>query len=313
MWLKNKNIFKWLGYLLGIGAIYFVIKTIRETGLNWEQLTTFINDMDVLLLLVVLILYVVVMLIGVFIWSLIINTLSQKHCFYHFDQLILVHSRSNIGKYIPGNFMQFVGRNLLGKKLGYTHSNLALSTLIEVSISVFIGSAMMVFIMLSGASNIDVFRMDFGSGSNQLIWSLIAVFALFFIIFFKDKVMILAEKSKLVLKNRQVMFLITVAFCLAYVIMGLCNTVIYAVLDNEVKFIDFMNLLLVYILSWTIGFILPGPPGGLGVREFIFINLLSPVYPLATITLVALILRSINVFGDLLYSLLAEAYIRITK
>lgn len=313
MWLKNKNLHKWLGYLIGFGAIYFVIRTIKETGLSWAHVAIYINAEDALILLIVLLLYVFVMLIGVVIWSLIINTLSQKKYLYHFDKLVLVHSRSNIGKYIPGNFMQFVGRNLLGRKLGYTHPNLALSMLLEVSMSVFVGSVMIVVILLSGVSNIDILGFDFGAGSNQLIWIFILLLALYFMIFFKDKVMVLAEKSKLVLKNRQVMLMITVAFILAYVVMGLCNVVIYAVLDNEVKSIDFMNLLMVYILSWTIGFILPGPPGGLGVREFIFISLLSPLYPIAIITLVALILRTVNIFGDILYSLLAETYIKIKK
>lgn len=313
MWLKNKKIYKWLGYLIGFAAIFYVIKTVRKTGLNWEQITAYINGADALLLLIVMLLYVAVMLIGVFIWSLIINTLSQKNNFHHFDQLMLVHARSNIGKYIPGNFMQFVGRNLLGSKLGYSHPNLALSTLIEVCLSVLVGSVMLVSIFLSGATSVDVFSLELDSGANQLIWVLIVVLTLILMFYFKDKLMILVDQSKRVLKNRQLMLVITTAFFLAYVIMGLCNVVIYAVLDNEVKIIDFMNLLTVYILSWIIGFVLPGPPGGLGVREFIFITLLSSVYPLVIITLVALILRSVNVFGDLLYSILAETYIRIKK
>jgi hypothetical protein len=56
----------------------------------------------------------------------------------------------------------------------------------------------------------------------------------------------------------------------------------------------------VFAFAWVAGFITPGAPGGLGVREAILVAGLSPVYGPGTAIALALIVRVCNVAADAL-------------
>lgn len=55
-----------------------------------------------------------------------------------------------------------------------------------------------------------------------------------------------------------------------------------------------------YALSWMVGFLIPGAPGGLGVRESALILLLGNAYPADTILAISLLSRLATVAADLL-------------
>ncbi len=46
---------------------------------------------------------------------------------------------------------------------------------------------------------------------------------------------------------------------------------------------------------------MPGSPGGLGVREAMFIFLLSQQYSLSEVALLPIIFRVLNILGDVLF------------
>ena len=56
----------------------------------------------------------------------------------------------------------------------------------------------------------------------------------------------------------------------------------------------------VFSLSWIAGFIIPGAPGGLGVREFMILLMLGPGYGETPALSAALLLRIITAGGDVL-------------
>ena len=63
-------------------------------------------------------------------WKQILEFLGGRKFFY--AEIRNVYVRSNIAKYLPGNVMHFAGRNVLGKKFGFSQFDMALSTVIEV-------------------------------------------------------------------------------------------------------------------------------------------------------------------------------------
>lgn len=62
----------------------------------------------------------------------------------------------------------------------------------------------------------------------------------------------------------------------------------------------FLLLTGAYALSWTVGFLLPGAPGGLGVREAALVALLGHAYPAGVILELTLWSRIATVAADLL-------------
>jgi len=62
------------------------------------------------------------------------------------------------------------------------------------------------------------------------------------------------------------------------------------------------NFSMVYgiaVLSWLLGYIMPGAPGGLGVRESILVLALSPIYGQDNILIAGLLTRAIFIIGDI--------------
>lgn len=54
----------------------------------------------------------------------------------------------------------------------------------------------------------------------------------------------------------------------------------------------------VFAIAWVAGFLTPGAPGGLGVREAIMVALLGPVYDPGTALALAVTLRIVSTAGD---------------
>ena len=74
----------------------------------------------------------------------------------------------------------------------------------------------------------------------------------------------------------------------------------------------FLLLTAAYTLSWLVGFLLPGAPGGLGVRESVFTLLLSGIFPPAVTLVVIGFARIATVCADFLVFLIGSYLMRQT-
>ena len=64
--------------------------------------------------------------------------------------------------------------------------------------------------------------------------------------------------------------------------------------------ITFLYVIALFTITWLGMFVIPGAPGGIGVREFIVISLLSPIFGPDDPTIGIIIFRVITVLGDAL-------------
>ena len=64
--------------------------------------------------------------------------------------------------------------------------------------------------------------------------------------------------------------------------------------------ITFLYVVALFTITWLGMFVIPGAPGGIGVREFIVITLLSPIFGPDDPTIGIIIFRVITVLGDAL-------------
>lgn len=69
---------------------------------------------------------------------------------------------------------------------------------------------------------------------------------------------------------------------------------------NNLQGYNFFTLGGYYLVAWLVGLITPGAPGGIGVREFILIMLLSSSIPENNILLAVVTMRVITVMGDVI-------------
>lgn len=84
-----------------------------------------------------------------------------------------------------------------------------------------------------------------------------------------------------------------------YVCVGIAASVIAAgAIRMETQ--DFVFIIGAYSLAWIVGFLIPGAPGGLGVRESALVLLLAGTYPKDTVLMIALLARLASVGADLI-------------
>ena len=65
------------------------------------------------------------------------------------------------------------------------------------------------------------------------------------------------------------------------------------------------------LVSWVAGFVVPGAPGGIGVREGAMAGLGALLLDLETLVIVAVLLRLVTLLGEALLFLLAFAAERL--
>jgi uncharacterized membrane protein YbhN (UPF0104 family) len=63
---------------------------------------------------------------------------------------------------------------------------------------------------------------------------------------------------------------------------------------------DYWLLTAVFALAWVVGFVTPGAPGGLGVREGLMLLMLAPVFTAASASVLVVALRIATTLGDVL-------------
>lgn len=86
-----------------------------------------------------------------------------------------------------------------------------------------------------------------------------------------------------------------------YLAASLVNGVAVFLVASAVSTVHLQDLMLLtgaYTLSWVVGFLIPGAPGGLGVRESALVLLLGNAYPADTALAISLLSRLATVAAD---------------
>ena len=86
--------------------------------------------------------------------------------------------------------------------------------------------------------------------------------------------------------------------CLSFIALGLILSILqYILLDNSK--ISFFLLISAISIAFIAGFVMPGAPAGIGIREYVFIELLAPYISRSDALILILGLRIINILGDI--------------
>ena len=243
---------------------------------------------------------------------------------------ISVYARANIGKYLPGNVMHFVGRNYFGARLGLGHAEMAISTAFEI-IALALTAIILAFAGALASGSLSLFLDSLVARRIQLILVSAAIALLVIVILaafrismkLRSLVTRITERLSNAVKDvRQKRYRGGVLGFLASLFsLYTLNFIIYAFivvlaafnfLGTPITFARAISLSTAYIASWLVGFIIPGAPGGLGVREAVFLILTGPSLGHGEALALAAISRAICFAGDGLAFLAAQA-IRIPK
>ncbi|MEL6118267.1 MAG: lysylphosphatidylglycerol synthase domain-containing protein [Pseudomonadota bacterium] len=178
------------------------------------------------------------------------------------------YTKTQIAKYLPGNVFQFVGRHIVMAQRGAAQKGLALASLVEIA-------------TLAGAAALLVFGGLVLGLLPQIAALLEAVdigwLAIAGVIMAGLAAAGLAIKLKALppLPSFGVM-LTGLALAMVFFI-GL--SLVFLLILRTVSGEGDMAVIAIVVLSWLIGYITPGAPAGIGIREFVMLFLLREHVP----------------------------------
>lgn len=301
--MKAKLI-KVVGFILMFISFYYIYFSLIKAEINWHELMNLLNEKNIILISISLLLYLFVLSISSAYWSYLLQSFSEiKHS--KRSELMAVYAKSNIGKYLPGNFMQFVGRNLLANNLGYKHSNIILSTIYDMIYVVISGVLLLLFLSAFRLSNISLSNILSIPKDIYLITAVIIIILTpIILLLFKTQIIKFFQKNQIITRVKNSLWSGISLYLIVFLILGLANLLLLSLFSSEFTMNNYYNILFVFIISWLIGFIVPGAPGGIGIREAIFIYLLSQNYQIVVVTMIPILFRIISIIGDLIFFVL---------
>lgn len=194
-----------------------------------------------------------------------------------YGNFLKLQSYSQIAKYLPGNVFHFVGRIALADNVGIQHKEMAGKTLIELGATVGTG---LVMVGLCYA------------GSVYLTGAVLALALCGF----------LPQLSKYSLFGTAIPGL-TIAFLGYFFIFSATTTALLVLIADEIS-IDWFELGLANTVAWLLGFVVPGAPGGIGIREMTLYQILDGTLGSARLVFYALVMRFSSILADVIFFLL---------
>lgn len=292
-----RTIAKWLMYVAVLACIVYFIRAFLHHA---QQLPPIQWNTATLALAVVSALSVVVThFFGTHVWRLLMSDQGHKVPTRLAVQVFFI---SQLGKYLPGNVGQFIGRGVLAKSTGIPVGVAVGTAIFEGIWNLVISSALA---LLATVVLIDLHFAQNSSSEwvSKLAWILpLALVAPWLGI--KTLNALLPRLSMRIgggqlirLPQLKTSLLVSLLILINFLQQG------YVVkLQGEFFFghpgIDWFSVTLLFSSAWVVGYVIPGAPGGLGVREAMMILLLTPLVGAAVASGLAVSMRLTTLLGD---------------
>ncbi|MBQ4854714.1 flippase-like domain-containing protein [Rhodanobacter sp. B2A1Ga4] len=284
------------GLLISLACAYFFLHSVAA---HWHVFTQMSWGAWVWPALVLaLIMYVSTYALVTFAWGLSLKALDHP---LHYRDTLQILLLSQFAKYLPGNVGHHVGRVLLAKRKGLPTDtvlgSMFLDTLIVLAAAL-ASSLPSLHLLIQVAS-------DKGSTHVRMAAILIAILtailsvALAFSVTRRMLVQHVRHLSQLV--RTQKLPLLCSAWathCLSFMTGGTILYLLCLAFSNSPHPQYWLDVTGIYASAWLLGFLIPGAPAGLGVREIVLLLGLSPLFGIEGATAAAAALRLITTLGD---------------
>lgn len=293
---------KWLGTALAvIGSAVFIAHVV--SSLNFADFRDHLSPRSVLGLLGTVLLYSLVVPLGALAWQRILAGLGHRAAY---AALLSIMLTTQAGKYLPGNVGQHIGRFALSLSLGIPATLLVVSLGYELALLLF---ADLLTALVSGAlSGPGLALLLDERGSAMAIAGVLAVAGFGAIALSVRLLPVLvrrfASRSAAAMDRLPPLALRTIAEVVGiFAFSMLCVGAGFSVLAHGLLAgapVDFALLTAAFAIAWAVGFVTPGAPAGIGVREALLLIMLSPSLGTGDASLLIVALRIATTLGDML-------------
>ena len=187
---------------------------------------------------------------------------------------------SQFGKYLPGNVAQHAGRLALSVQAGMNGTSVAITQVVEILLSI---GLMFLATAISSSTLLDerlaISLRDVSRGTLWLLGGGLLVFcvALAYLLQRYPATKRLLPPLRQMAGSREGLSRVLMATLLITANLALSILALYAIVASmsEGPVISITALVSVYAVSWLIGFLTPGAPAGMGVREASMLTLMT--------------------------------------
>lgn len=214
--------------------------------------------------------------------------------------VIPIYCKTNLYKYLPGNVIHLVGKNQIAVESEATHPQVAFCTLMELGLAA--GGALLAGLILSWDYVTDwLMKRKLGLAAVWIVLgATVAICLVIWGLWKKNQ----GIQNKLIgflnIKTIRVFFLVLLYNVICQMIIGFLFLWLFAALSPLSSNINPLNVAGVYAFAWLVGFVTPGAPGGLGVREAMLTLFLKGAGGPEIIVLATILNRAVTVIGDVI-------------
>ncbi len=310
--MNKKAILKLAGNILAAICLIYIVWTTLHMDVDWQSIVQ--PPSKILVLAALCGCSAVQYTIGAYAYKILLCFTCNREI--SFQDVFCIYSKSNLAKYLPGNIMHYAGRNLLGGMLGLEHIDIALATAGELVISLV--AAFIISIVMSAPHLPQLILIIRENRSYSLVFcgmvllGAVVVCVLWYALHRKKsirgKFVQWASKDGILTSLKVLGFEVLSLF-----VFGGINFIIYMQIlgvNIRISYTMIFTIFGLMVMSWMIGFIVPGAPGGIGIRETAMVVLLAPVLGKDQVALGAVLLRAANIAGDLIMFACSLAWMR---
>lgn len=290
-----KKVIKWIGNICVIIAVILIIKRLYEYDIDYSILT---EPKSIAILVGLSIVYGVFVVASSYPWKRIVEILTSEKI--KFSDASAVAVKANLMKYLPGNVFQYVGKNELAVAKNLHHLDVASATIID-TVTNLIAVALIVVIFY--ANGLKKWINYYGIKTFKVlgIATLLGIILLLAIWLFRKKIMKYLQSYRRLLKRESIITILkNIAF---YIFNNVCMSILYLCILKYIIGMDMQGnvsiIIGAFILSWFLGFIIPGAPGGIGIREAALTLLLGEWMNTDSVLLGIVLYRLVSTAGDI--------------
>ena len=288
---------RWLGRLALLAAIvYLGIYTFEHWSL-FPKIRWGSESGAVLALAIVV--YAATYALNALAWWLLLHGPDETPRLRH---VTAIYFLSQFAKYIPGNVAHHIGRVMLARGLGLRTTLVLFTMAIETGWVVLVAA----IIAATGLVGLGPSFLD-EAPRVPMVWQLgtvgaLAVIAPFLALWILNRrypkpLRKLLGEETVAMPPARVLAICFVIYLLAFAVLGGIVDVL-ALHVAGARQSHFVTATGLFALAWIAGFIVPGAPGGLGVREAILVLTLTPLYGADAAVVVTVLLRLVTTVGD---------------
>lgn len=290
---RVSRLFTLLGILISIIALVTIAKSVVS---NWNSVQHFDrSNMNLWTVAVSAAAYTACIGAAALNWTQIMQGIAPNTLPKAAFSVFIV---AQLGRYLPGNIGHYFGRVVLGRSVGITVKTVGIGSFIEVLSALGAGAVIMICAFLL-VPDIFAQALEFlPDHVTPLRVLLIILTGLAVVAVAVQKINVSAKRPSMsfTVWLRAIGFA-TVSLLLTGVSFGLFLHSLTPVTGAQ-----FTLTLVVFSLAWLAGFVTPGAPAGLGVREAVILAFLTPVFGVGVALSVGILHRLLCTIVDLVTS-----------